>query len=55
MKLFNQYTILPRNLRVFNYAGNRMEDKTRNLDRDNHLIEDCWKRECRERQTNQHC
>ena len=55
MKLFNQFTILPRYLKAFNYAGNRMEETTRNLDRDNHLFEDYWKRECREHPTNQHC
>ena len=47
MKLFNQFTILPRYLKAFNYAVNRMEEITRNLDRDNHLFEDYWKRECR--------
>jgi len=36
-------------------AGKRMEETTRNLDRDNHLFEDYWKRECREHPTNQHC
>ena len=55
MKLFNQFTILPRYLNAFNYAGNRKEETTRNLDRDNHLIEDYWKRECREHPTNPHC
>jgi len=55
MKLFNQFTILPRYLKAFNYAGNRMEEITRNLDRDNHLFEDYWKSECREHPTNQHC
>jgi len=55
MKLFNQFTILPRYLKAFNYDGNRMEETTSNLDRDNHLIEAYWKRECREHPTNQHC
>ena len=55
MKLFNQFTILPRYLKAFNYAGNRMEETTRNLDRDNHLFEDYWKRESRDHSTNQHC
>ena len=45
MKLFNQFTILPRYLKAFNYAGNRMEETTRNLDRDYHLFEDYWKRD----------
>ena len=31
------------------------EETTKNLDRDNHLFEDYWKRECREHPTNQHC
>ena len=55
MKLFNQFTILPRYLKAFNYAGNRMEETTRNLDPDKHLFEDYWKRECREHPTNHHC
>ena len=55
MKLFNQFTILPRYLKAFNYAGSRMEEITRNLDPDNHLFEDYWKRECRDHPTNQHC
>ena len=38
MKLFNQFTILPKYLKAFNYAGNRMEETTKNLDRDNHLF-----------------
>jgi len=42
MKLFNQFTILPRYLKAFNYAGNRMEEIKRNLDRDNHLFEDYY-------------
>ena len=44
MKLFNQFTILPRYLKAFNYTVNRMEETARNLDRDNYLIEDYWKR-----------
>ena len=55
MKLFNQFTILKKNLRDLDYAGNIMEETTRNLDRDNLLFEDYWKRECREHPTNQHC
>ena len=55
MKLLNQFTILPRYLRAFNYAGNKKEDTTRDLVRHNYLIEDYWKRECREHPTNQHC
>ena len=55
MKLFNQFTILPRCLKAFNYAGNRMEETTRNLDRDNHLIKNYWQKECREHPTNPHC
>ena len=43
MKLFNQFTILPRYLKAFNYAGNKMEETTRNLDRDNHLFEEYCK------------
>jgi len=31
MKLFNQFTILPRYLKAFNYDGIRMEETTRNL------------------------
>ena len=54
MKLFNQFTILPRYPRAFNYAGNKMEDTTKNLNRNN-LSEDYWNRECREHPTNQHC
>ena len=54
MKLFNQFTILPRYLKAFNYAGNRMEEIARNLDRDNHLFEDYWKRECSAHPTKQH-
>ena len=54
MKLFNQFTILPRYLKAFNYAGNRMEETTRNLDKDNHLFEGYWKRECRDHPTNQY-
>ena len=34
MKIFNQFTILPRYLKAFNYAGNRMEETTKNLDRE---------------------
>ena len=52
MKLFNQFTILKKNLRDLDYAGNIMEETTRNLDRDNLLFEDYWKRECREHPTN---
>jgi len=55
MKLFNQFTILPRYLKAFIYAGNRMEETTRNPKIDNYLIEDYWKRECREHPTNHHC
>ena len=54
MKLFNQFTILPRYLKAFNYAGNRMEETTRNPKIYNYLIEDYWKREFREHPTNQH-
>ena len=55
MKLFNEFIILLRYLKAFNYAGKEMEDTTRNLDRENHLIEDYWKRECREHPTIHHC
>ena len=55
MKLFKQFTIIQRYLRAFNYAGNRIEDTTRNLDKNDYLIEDYWKRECRENPTNHHC
>ena len=55
MKLFNQFTILPRYLIAFNYAGNIMEDAKINLERDNHLTEDYWNRECRKHPTNKHC
>ena len=55
MKLFNQFTILPRSLRAFNYIENRMVETTRNLDRDNNLTEDYWVKECKEHPTNKHC
>ena len=55
MKLFNQFTILPRYLKALNYAVNRMEESTRNFDINKHLFEDYWKRECREHPTNNHC
>ena len=55
MKLFNQFTILPRYLKAFNYAGSRMGEKKRNLDTYNHLIEDYWKKECKEHPANKHC
>ena len=55
MKLFNQFTVIPRYLRTFNYVGNRIEEETSNLNSYNHLIEDYWKSECREHPTNQHC
>ena len=41
MKLFNQFTILKKNLRDLDYAT---KEKT-----------DYWKKECQEHPTNQHC
>jgi len=41
MKLFNQFTILKKNLRDLDYAT---KEKT-----------DYWEKECQEHPTNQHC
>ena len=55
MKLYNQFTILPKYLQAFNYAFKRMKDNSRKLNKNHHLIEDYWNRECRDNPTNNHC
>tara|TARA_Y100001968_G_scaffold309587_1_gene329545 strand:- start:5329 stop:5511 length:183 start_codon:yes stop_codon:yes gene_type:complete len=55
MKLFNKFKVVPRYLTAFNYAGKKVENITRRLYRENHLIDDYWERECEEHPTKQYC
>ena len=52
MKLFNQFSILPRYLNVFNYAGEKMKKTPKELVKCPPEIRNFWEKECMEHQTN---
>ncbi len=55
MKLFNQFSILPRYLNAFNYAGEKMKETPKELDKCPPKIKSFWEKECMEHPTNIHC
>tara|TARA_Y100001933_G_scaffold90206_1_gene91245 strand:+ start:116 stop:298 length:183 start_codon:yes stop_codon:yes gene_type:complete len=55
MKLFNQFSILPRYLNAFNYAGQKIKKTPKELKKCSHKIKDFWEKECMEYPTNGHC
>ena len=54
MKLFNQFSILPRYLNAFNYAGEKMKATPKELEKCPPEIKNFWKKECMEYPTNGH-
>ena len=55
MKLFNQFSILPRYLNAFNYAGEKMKETPKVLEKCPLEIENFGEKECMENPTNVHC
>ena len=55
MKLFNQFSILPRYLNAFNYAGEKMKNTPKEIEKCPPEIKNFWKKECMEYPTNTHC
>ena len=54
MKLFNQFSILPRYLNAFNYAGEKLKDTPKEIEKCPSEIQDFWKKECMEHPANGH-
>ena len=54
MQLFNQFSILPRYLNAFNYAGEKMKETPKELEKCLSEIKDFWEKECMEDLTNGH-
>ena len=55
MKLFNQFSILPRYLNIFNYAGEKIKETPQELETCPPEIKDSWEKEYMEHPTNGHC
>tara|TARA_B100000212_G_C26918931_1_gene341189 strand:+ start:125 stop:307 length:183 start_codon:yes stop_codon:yes gene_type:complete len=55
MKLFNQFSILPRYLNVFNYEGENIEETPKELEKCQLEIKNFWEKECMEHPTNGNC
>ena len=55
MKLFNQFSILPRYLNAFNYAGEKMKKTPKELEKCPPEIRNFWEKECMEHPTKNHC
>ena len=55
MKLFNQFSILPRYLNAFNYAGEKIKKTPKELEKCPPEIRNFWEKECMEHPTNNHC
>ena len=55
MKLFNQFSILPRYLNAFNYAGEKIKETPKELEKCPLEIKDCWEKECMKNPANGHC
>ena len=55
MKLFYQFNILPRFLNDFNYAGLKLNNTPKELEKFPIKVQDVWNKECREHPTNQNC
>ena len=55
MQLFNQFSILPRYLNAFNYAGEKMKETPKELEKCPSEIKEFWEKECLEHPTNEHC
>ena len=55
MKLFNQFSIPPRLLNAFNYAGEKRKETPKELDKYPPEIRNFWEKECIEHLTNVHC
>ena len=54
MKLFNQFSILPRYLNAFNYAGEKIKKTPKELEKCPREIRNFWEKECMEHTTNNH-
>ena len=55
MKLFNQFNVLPKYLTAFNYAGLKVNETPKELQKCNPEFQNFWEKECREHPTNQNC
>ena len=55
MKLFNQFSTLLRYLNAFNYAGEKMKETPKELEKCPPEIKDFWAKGCMEYPTNGHC
>tara|TARA_B100000212_G_scaffold299837_1_gene244693 strand:+ start:181 stop:363 length:183 start_codon:yes stop_codon:yes gene_type:complete len=55
MKLFNQFSILPGYLNAFNYAGEKMKETPKELEKFLPEINNFWEKEFIEHPTNGHC
>ena len=54
MKLFTQFSILPGYLNAFNYAGEKMKETPKELEKCPSEIKEFWEKECLEHPTNEH-
>ena len=55
MKLFNQFNVLPRYLTAFNYAGLKVNETPKELEKCTPEFQNFWEKECRDHPTNQNC
>ena len=55
MKLLNQFSILPKYLNAFNYAGEKMTKTPKELEKCPPEFRNYWEKECMENPTNGHC
>ena len=55
MKLFNQFSTLPRYFNAFNYKGEKMKKTPKEIKKCPPEIRNFWKKEFMEYPTNNHC
>ena len=55
MKLFNKFTIFPKYLNAFNYAGLNLNETPKELEPSSQNFQNFWDKECRDNPTNQNC
>jgi len=55
MKLFNQFSTLPRYFNAFNYKGEKMKKTPKEIEKCPPEIRNFWKKEFMEYPTNNHC
>ena len=53
--LFNQFNVIPKYLKAFNYAGLNLNETPKEFEQYIQELQIFWDKECRENLTNQNC